>query len=87
MSSVSSGNSLERIYEYVAIEHEHPETNTGKPPAYWPASGTLKVEDLCARYSVDGPQVLHNLNFEIKSGERVGVGVCSFVYYMIRALY
>jgi ABC-type bacteriocin/lantibiotic exporter with double-glycine peptidase domain len=31
------------------------------------------VENLTARYSKDGPAVLHNLSFEIKSGERVGV--------------
>ncbi|KAL0950660.1 hypothetical protein HGRIS_007446 [Hohenbuehelia grisea] len=45
----------------------------GKPPAYWPASGDLVVENLSARYSSDGPNVLHNLSFRIKSGERIGV--------------
>lgn len=46
----------------------------GKPPAYWPSSGSLRVEALAAKYSTDGPEVLRDLNFEIKSGERVGVG-------------
>jgi ABC-type multidrug transport system fused ATPase/permease subunit len=31
------------------------------------------VENLSAKYSSDGPEVLHNLNFRIASGERVGV--------------
>lgn len=68
------GNSVERIKGYVEIEQEPSNTDSGKPPAYWPSTGSLRVEGLSARYSLDGPEVLHNLNFEIKSGERVGVG-------------
>ncbi|KAJ7312457.1 hypothetical protein DFH08DRAFT_447311 [Mycena albidolilacea] len=66
-------NSLERIQGYINIELEKPATEEGKPPAYWPASGDLRVEGLSARYSEDGPMVLYNISFHIKSGERVGV--------------
>ncbi|KAF9786031.1 hypothetical protein BJ322DRAFT_1057551 [Thelephora terrestris] len=68
-----SGNSLERIQGYVDIEQEPKATSDGVPPAYWPASGEVVVENLSAKYSSDGPEVLHNLNFKIASGERVGV--------------
>ncbi|KZT69185.1 hypothetical protein DAEQUDRAFT_727082 [Daedalea quercina L-15889] len=68
-----SGNSLERIQQYLSIEEEPKATSTGVPPAYWPASGSLKVERLSARYSPDGPRVLHEISFEVKSGERVGI--------------
>lgn len=68
------GNNLERIKGYVDIEEEPKSTEAGKPPAYWPSSGSLRVEGLSARYSVDGAEVLQGLSFEIKSGERVGVG-------------
>ncbi|KAJ7657296.1 hypothetical protein DFH06DRAFT_1269382 [Mycena polygramma] len=64
---------LERIHGYIHIEHEKAATNAGRPPAYWPASGDLRVEGLSARYSEDGPEVLHNISFHIKSGERVGI--------------
>ncbi|KAF8513392.1 hypothetical protein JB92DRAFT_3116459 [Gautieria morchelliformis] len=67
------GNSLERIEAYVNIDQEPNATDAGKPPAYWPASGALKVENLRARYSSDGPEVLHNISFEVMSGERIGV--------------
>ncbi|KAF8214920.1 P-loop containing nucleoside triphosphate hydrolase protein [Mycena galopus ATCC 62051] len=67
------GNSLERIQAYINIGHEKPATEAGKPPAYWPASGDLRVEGLSARYSEDGPKVLHDISFHIKAGERVGV--------------
>ncbi|KAJ7655408.1 P-loop containing nucleoside triphosphate hydrolase protein [Mycena rosella] len=66
------GNSLERIQGYIGIEHEKPATETGKPPAYWSVSGELRVENLSARYSEDGPKVLHKVSFHIKTGERVG---------------
>ncbi|KAJ7069538.1 hypothetical protein C8F01DRAFT_1113104 [Mycena amicta] len=68
------GNSLERIQGYINIDHEKPATEDGEPPAYWPASGDLVVENLSARYSADGPEVLHSISFHVKAGERVGIG-------------
>ena len=64
---------MERIQGYVDIEQEPKATPDGVPPAYWPASGEVVVENLSAKYSPDGPEVLHSLNFRIASGERVGV--------------
>ncbi|KAF9516655.1 hypothetical protein BS47DRAFT_1371638 [Hydnum rufescens UP504] len=65
--------SLERIQAYLDIEQEPANTESGKPPASWPTSGDLSVQRLSARYTPDGPNVLHELSFEIKSGEKVGV--------------
>ena len=75
-----NGNSLERIQQYLEIEHEPKPRADGVPPAYWPASGSLIVEKLSARYSADGPRVLHEISFEVKSGERVGIGEYACVY-------
>ncbi|KIJ38934.1 hypothetical protein M422DRAFT_33000 [Sphaerobolus stellatus SS14] len=66
-------NSLERIQGYIDIEQEPKPTEAGKPPASWPTSGKLRVEGLSARYSKTGPRVLHDISFEVNSGERVGV--------------
>ena len=44
-------SSLERIQAYINIEQEPKATKDGVPPAYWPASGDVKVENLSARYS------------------------------------
>ncbi|KAI0672538.1 P-loop containing nucleoside triphosphate hydrolase protein, partial [Trametes maxima] len=73
-----AATSLERIQQYLLIEQEPKPTPAGAPPAYWPASGRLEVEKLSARYSQaslqrDGPQVLHDISFEVASGERIGV--------------
>ncbi|TCD64624.1 hypothetical protein EIP91_003858 [Steccherinum ochraceum] len=67
------GNSLERIQQYLDIEHEPKPSSDGVPPAYWPSSGKLIVEGLSARYSADGPSVLHDVSFTVNSGERVGI--------------
>jgi hypothetical protein len=37
---------------YINIEQEQKPTKRGIPPAYWPASGDLRVEKLSARYSL-----------------------------------
>ncbi|KZP21077.1 P-loop containing nucleoside triphosphate hydrolase protein [Athelia psychrophila] len=68
-----SSSSLERIHEYSIIEQEPVSTEGGQPPAYWPASGEIRVEGLSARYSADGPKVLHDISFNVRSGERIGV--------------
>ena len=44
--------SLERIHAYINIEQEPAPTKEGIPPAYWPASGDLRVENLSSRYSL-----------------------------------
>ncbi|KAH8120523.1 hypothetical protein DFH11DRAFT_1560461 [Phellopilus nigrolimitatus] len=68
-----NGNSLERIQQYLKIEQEPKPSAGGLPPAYWPSSGHIHVDNLSARYSPGGPKVLHDISFEINSGERVGV--------------
>ncbi|KAF9233710.1 hypothetical protein BU15DRAFT_90237 [Melanogaster broomeanus] len=73
LNEVEVSGALERVDSYIKIEQEPKPSELGIPPAYWPASGDLRVEKLSARYSPDGPKVLHDLSFHIKSGERVGI--------------
>ncbi|KAJ7489333.1 P-loop containing nucleoside triphosphate hydrolase protein [Mycena latifolia] len=85
-------NSLERIQRYLTIEQEPAPTAEGMPPAYWPASGSLRVENLSARYSADGPNVLHGISFSLEAGEHVGVvgrtgsGKSSLTLALLRAI-
>ncbi|KAI5122642.1 hypothetical protein M0805_008726 [Coniferiporia weirii] len=85
-------NSLERMLEFLRIENEPKPTESGKPPAYWPSSGELRVEKLCARYFDDSPEVLQDISFEVKSGERVGIvgrtgaGKSSIALALLRAI-
>ncbi|KAK7038832.1 hypothetical protein VNI00_010462 [Paramarasmius palmivorus] len=69
----TESNSMERIARYLEIDQERKPIKEGVPPAYWPSSGDLRVEDLSAKYSADGPTVLHSLSFDAKAGERLGI--------------
>ncbi|KAF7296041.1 p-loop containing nucleoside triphosphate hydrolase protein [Mycena kentingensis (nom. inval.)] len=87
------GNSLERILEFVNIEQQkNPEEAVVPQPAYWPASGSIIARDLTAKYSVNGVEVLRQISFEIKSGERVAVvgrtgsGKSSLILALLRCI-
>lgn len=64
---------LERIKEYSELQREPPEYIEPRPPASWPDRGTIKCENLIIRYAPELPDVLHNLNFEVHPGEKVGI--------------
>lgn len=66
--------SLERIHQHLTIEHEKSATSAGAPPAAWPTSGSVSVQKLSARYAAGGPDVLHEIAFEVRSGEKIGIG-------------
>lgn len=51
MSFSAEPSSLERIVQYLGIEQEPKPTQSGVPPAYWPASGEIRAENLSAKYS------------------------------------
>jgi ABC-type multidrug transport system fused ATPase/permease subunit len=66
-------NSFERVMEYANLPPEPPPTEQGKPPAAWPTDGDVFVKDLSVKYALDGPKVLSNVSFSIKSKERIGI--------------
>ena len=49
-------HSLERINDYLVIEHERPDTPSREPPAHWPTSGDLKLENVSVRYAAVRPR-------------------------------
>ncbi|KAJ1679896.1 hypothetical protein EV182_001106 [Spiromyces aspiralis] len=66
-------NSVERARQYFGLEQEAPSIIEGRrPPEDWPRSGHVVVKDLTIEYN-PGEPVLHNLSFEVKPGEKVGV--------------
>ncbi|KZS96535.1 P-loop containing nucleoside triphosphate hydrolase protein [Sistotremastrum niveocremeum HHB9708] len=67
------GNSVERIRDFLLIDHEPEPQESGKTPAYWPSTGELHVEKLSARYSADSPEVLKNISFSLSPGQRMGI--------------
>ncbi|KAF8938669.1 hypothetical protein BGZ58_000407 [Dissophora ornata] len=67
-------NSVERVVEYMDLEEEPPNIIEGsRPPASWPHAGEIVVENLTMRYAPDTPEVIKDISFSIKAGEKVGV--------------
>lgn len=72
MTSVELGfNAAERMLEYAEIETE-PEGGNDAPAA-WPTGGQIEMDHVTVSYAEDLPDVLKDLSFTIKAGERVGV--------------
>ncbi|KAF9000095.1 P-loop containing nucleoside triphosphate hydrolase protein [Cyathus striatus] len=86
-------NSLERAHQYMQIDQEPKPSSRGIPPAYWPASGELRVSNLSASYKENGPTVLHDLSFSIRSGEHIGIvgrtgsGKSSLILSLLRSIH
>ncbi|KAJ1998520.1 hypothetical protein GGI04_004963, partial [Coemansia thaxteri] len=69
-----SMNSVERVNQYMNLEqeaalHSAPEN---KPPADWPATGSVQVDDLVLEY-VPGTPVIRGISFAAAHGEKIGV--------------
>ncbi|KAF5304472.1 hypothetical protein FQA39_LY09668 [Lamprigera yunnana] len=70
----SQMTSVERIMQYTKLDKEGPFESipTKKPPRDWPQQGCIEFKNLTLSY-IPGELVLNNLNFVIKSGEKVGI--------------
>jgi len=67
-------NSIERIAEYHALDQEAPHYIEGtKPPASWPQSGSIRMDEVSFRYRPELPLVLRGISVEMKGGARVGI--------------
>ncbi|PIA15905.1 P-loop containing nucleoside triphosphate hydrolase protein [Coemansia reversa NRRL 1564] len=67
-------NSVERIHQYLDIDHEAPAEMPADDAlaAGWPNTGKLNVRELVAGYTEHTP-VLNKLSFAVGHGKRVGV--------------
>ncbi|KAK7000595.1 ATP-dependent bile acid permease [Favolaschia claudopus] len=64
---------LERVKEYSDLKREPAEIIEPRPDPSWPLYGSIRCENLDVRYAPDLPNVLHDLNLEIKPGEKIGI--------------
>ncbi|KIY69721.1 multidrug resistance-associated ABC transporter [Cylindrobasidium torrendii FP15055 ss-10] len=64
---------LERVKEYSELPREPAEIIEPRPAQDWPAEGRVQVKDLVIRYAPNLPNVLHNISFEVKPGEKIGI--------------
>uniref|UniRef100_A0A182SDL2 ABC transmembrane type-1 domain-containing protein n=1 Tax=Anopheles maculatus TaxID=74869 RepID=A0A182SDL2_9DIPT len=67
--------SVERVNEYTNLPSEPPLETAPKhrPQRNWPEFGTIRFTNVDLRYTDDGERVLKDLNFTIRSNEKVGI--------------
>ncbi|QLL30214.1 hypothetical protein HG536_0A00310 [Torulaspora globosa] len=68
-------NSAERLVAYATdlpleADYKIPESS---PPENWPSEGEIIFEEVSFAYRPGLPVVLHNLNLQIKRGEKIGI--------------
>ncbi|CAG8498013.1 5031_t:CDS:10 [Dentiscutata erythropus] len=66
-------NAVERVCEFSEIPQEAPAIIEPRPPAAWPHSGAIKVENLEVKYAPDLESVLHHISFSIEGQEKIGL--------------
>ena len=82
--------SVERVITYTKLDSEPGYKLKRLPPKHWPSKGRIAFRDVSLIYYPGGPQVLKNINLEIKGGEKIGVagrtgaGKSSFVAALLR---
>ncbi|GAA5830407.1 hypothetical protein JCM3766R1_002706 [Sporobolomyces carnicolor] len=69
-----SMNSVQRIVQYsTEIPWEEADSEKKQPPASWPHDGAIEFDKFSAKYSEGSQDVLHELSFSIKPGEKIGI--------------
>lgn len=65
---------IERLVEYFNLPSEAPLViDETRPPASWPDKGAIKFVDYTTKYRENLDPVLKNINFDVKSQEKIGI--------------
>nr|XP_039260708.1 multidrug resistance-associated protein 4-like isoform X2 [Styela clava] len=66
--------SVERVQQYYRIPPEAADENPdNKPPKSWPPYAAIDFKSVSFSYYKDGPDVLQNIDLEIRAKEKIGV--------------
>lgn len=66
--------SVERVNQYMHLPSEAPLViEENRPPANWPDSGKVEIQDLQIRYRPDAPLVLRGVTCTFEGGHKIGI--------------
>ncbi|KAM8819880.1 multidrug resistance-associated protein 1-like [Eudromia elegans] len=65
--------SIERVCEYSNMDKEEPWITSKRPPVGWPDRGIIEFINYKAQYRKDLGLALHNVSFQTRSKEKVGI--------------
>ena len=63
--------SVERVMEYSNLPSESMSQTEYKLPVNWPTRGEISATEVSMRYHENSPNILQDLTFTVKSGEKV----------------
>ncbi|CAG8797679.1 8971_t:CDS:2, partial [Racocetra fulgida] len=66
-------NAVERVSELSEIPQEALAIIEPRPPACWPHSGAITVQNLEVKYAPDLEPVLHHISFNVEGQEKIGI--------------
>ena len=66
-------NAVERLENYGSLEGEAPPTTKDDPAPSWPEKGAITFKGVGMTYRPGLPKVLHDISFEVKAGQKVGI--------------
>lgn len=66
-------NGVERLLVYTQLPPEGSLTTADDPQASWPDHGHVKFDHVELSYRPGLPLVLHDVSFEVKPGEKIGI--------------
>jgi ABC-type multidrug transport system fused ATPase/permease subunit len=65
--------SVERINEYITLDHENLDKSLVKPSDSWPEHGEVRFDDVSFAYDTVLPNVLEKITFRIQPREKIGI--------------
>ena len=66
-------NAVERLANYGNLRGEAPPTTKDDPEPSWPQNGMIAFKGVSMAYRPGLPKVLHDISFEVRAGEKVGI--------------
>ena len=66
-------NAVERLENYGSLMGEAPPTMKDDPEPSWPNKGAITFKGVGMAYRPGLPKVLHDVSFEVRAGEKVGI--------------
>ena len=66
-------NAVERLANYGNLRGEAPATTKDDPEPSWPQNGMITFKGVSMAYRPGLPKVLHDIDFEVRAGEKVGI--------------
>ncbi|ODV66026.1 hypothetical protein HYPBUDRAFT_142150 [Hyphopichia burtonii NRRL Y-1933] len=64
---------VERLLEYINLDHEAEMITSFRPPNHWPDKGAIKFVNYTTKYRENLDPVLKNINLEFKGHEKIGI--------------